>query len=74
MWSVLAHRRHQRDLKASGLEMLHRADNQLDVLRSMTQGASGGAAEYNPNYDFGAPKCSIQDLAKVDRAFLRLVR
>ncbi len=69
------HQRSKRDVKSSGLEMLNQADYQLDRLRNMPAGgATGGVAEYNPNYDFGGPKCSIQDLPKIDRTYLRLVR
>ena len=53
--------------------MLSQADYQLDRLRSVVQGSSG-ITEYNPNYDFGGPKCTLQDLREIPRDNLTLVR
>ena len=63
----------------SALEMLSATDTQLDRLRQI-HGAvigmddRGLTSEYNPCYDFGSTKCSLQDLRVINRNHLTLVR
>ncbi len=63
------HQYKKNNLQGVGLEMLSSADYQLDRLRGQ-----GMVTEYNPNYDFGGTKCTLQDLREVPRDHLTLIR
>ena len=57
------------------LERLSNPDHQLGQLRAITSGPGHAVmTEYNPNYDFGGTKCSLEDLREVPRDSLNLVR
>ncbi|ELU07736.1 hypothetical protein CAPTEDRAFT_42843, partial [Capitella teleta] len=51
-------------------------DYQLDRLRSAVAARQTTMAvtEYNPNYDFGGDKCTVQDLREIPRDRLKLIR
>ena len=53
--------------------MLRSPDYQLDRLRS-NAGTPGLLTAYNPNYDFGGSKCTLQDLREIQRDHLTLIR
>ncbi|KAK2191827.1 hypothetical protein NP493_44g04010 [Ridgeia piscesae] len=69
----IVHRFSKKKLEAVRLDMLSSPDYQLDRLRS-NAGTPGLLTAYNPNYDFGGSKCTLQDLREIQRDHLTLVR
>ncbi|KAK2143367.1 hypothetical protein LSH36_849g00011 [Paralvinella palmiformis] len=57
--------------KLRRLKHLNNPDYQLSHLRNVNIPRS---MEYNPNYDFGGAKCSLQDLREIPRQHLLLIR
>ena len=68
---ISAYQRAKKRNARASLDALNSPDYQLDRLR---HGGIGIMTEYNPNYDFGGPKCTLQDLREIPRDLLTLVR